>query len=187
LHTVEVVFEQYVKGRLRLTATGYHTRITNLIDQIDDEETSVRHQNEERARSRGIELEAERRWASGILVRGSYAGQQAIDCDGQTLTNAPHHLGTVQVMVPSWRRRVQVAADATYTSSRWTTGGTQLPGHWLTHLTTTYKPLTSRLTYGVSIQNLFDTTYSHPVGHEFVQDAIRQDGRTAVVTVGVRF
>jgi hypothetical protein len=37
------------------------------------------------------------------------------------------------------------------------------------------------------VQNVFKQVFTHPVGNEFVQDAIAQDGRSASIKLSVRF
>jgi len=44
-----------------------------------------------------------------------------------------------------------------------------------------------RTTLAASIYNAFDVRYAHPVGLEFRQDVIEQDGRTFAVRATVGF
>lgn len=188
LRTTEVVFEQYLRGRLRLAATAYYSWIDDLIDQAVTEEGDIYHVNHESASARGLEFEAEGRLASGLLVRGSFVLQDGHDGDtGATLSNAPHNLAALQISVPAWRHQLRFSSDTTYTSWRQTATGERLEGHTVSNLTASYEPLRSRLTLGASLYNLFDTLYAHPVGLEFAQRAIRQNGRTFAVRAGVRF
>jgi outer membrane receptor protein involved in Fe transport len=103
------------------------------------------------------------------------------------VSNAPHRLATLQVAMPVWRRRVQLASETMFTSQRLNGAGDPLSGYWLSNLTATYRPAGSRFSIGASLSNLFDATYMHPVGAEFVQGAIAQDGRTAAARVTIRF
>ena len=118
LTTSEVVFEQYLSGRVRLTASAFFTRIDDLIDQtgntVEIAPTStfegivptttveeIVHVNRGSASAMGVEGEAEYRSASGVLARGSLVAQRATDrAEGQSLSNAPEHLGTLQLAVP---------------------------------------------------------------------------------------
>lgn len=190
LRTSEIVFEHYLNGRVRLAATAYRTRIFDLIDQVLDADGLVHHRNQAEVLSRGYELESEARWTSGLLVRGTYSWQDTDDAFvDDTLSNAPYHLVTLQtiVPVPGLRRQLDVATDTTYVGTRMSVTGRDLPGYWQTNVTTSYRPLGSRLRLRLSMFNLFDKAHSDPVGLEFTQDAIAQDGRTAMVSVTVRF
>ncbi len=184
LRTSEVVYEQYIGGGLRLTATGYITRARNLISQ----RTDYVFENREQARSRGVEVEAERRWTSGLLLRGSFVAQQTRDpiADAE-LSNSPRRLALVQASLPLWQRRVGVAAESQYVGARFSTLGTPIEGVWLTHVNVNVTPPRRALSLAARVSNLFDTAYAHPVGIEFRQDAIPQDGRSVSVRATLRF
>jgi iron complex outermembrane receptor protein len=188
LRTTEVVLEQYLRGRVRLAVSGYHTAIQRLIDQVENEEGLLTHINRDAVRAKGVEFETEGRWPSGFLLRGTLAVQDAHHAtSGAWLTNAPRYLGTVQLAMPLWRRDLQLASDTTFTSSRRTGSGAALSGYSLTGVTATYRPVKWPVTIGASLYNLFDAEYQHPVGAEFEQDAVTQDGRTFAVRLAVRF
>jgi outer membrane receptor for ferrienterochelin and colicins len=186
--TMELVFERRVGRHVRTTATGYYTRSSNLIDPEFAYDDSIRYVNKESARSSGVEFEAESRWGSGILVRGSLAVQRAMAIEaGERLSNAPGELGTLHVAVPFWRRQVVAAFESIYTSGRTTVAGDMLPSFWLGNVTVTYRPVRMPVTIGGSIYNAFEANYADPVGVEFRQTAIPQDGRTAALRVTVKF
>ena len=188
LRTTEVVVEQYVRGRVRMALSGYYTAIQRLIDQVETDDGLLTHINSDAVRATGVEFETEGRWPSGVLVRGSMAVQDAHHTtSGEWLTNAPHYLGTLQLAIPVWRRDVQLASDTVFTSSRLSGSGATLSGYSLTGLTATYRPVKWPVTIGASLYNVFDAEYQHPVGAEFVQDALTQDGRTFAVRLAVRF
>lgn len=184
LRTSEVVYEQYVGGTLRLTATGYLTNARNLISQRAD----YVFENREQARSRGVEIEAERRWTSGLLLRGSFVAQRTVDpiADAE-LSNSPRRLALVQASAPLWRRRVSIAAESQYVGRRFSTLGTPIDGVWLTNVNINVTPPRRTVSIAARVGNVFDTAYAHPVGVEFRQDVIPQDGRSASVRATLRF
>jgi outer membrane receptor for ferrienterochelin and colicins len=186
--TTELVFERRLGRHVRATATGYYTRSSKLIDPEFLYDESIRYVNKESARSSGVEVEAESRWSSGLLVRGSLAVQRAVAIEAeQRLSNAPGELATFHVAAPFWRRQFVAAAESLFTSARATVGGDMLPSFWLSNFTLTYRPVRMPLTIGASVYNAFDASYGDPVGVEFRQAAIPQDGRTAAVRVTVKF
>jgi iron complex outermembrane receptor protein len=79
------------------------------------------------------------------------------------------------------------AGESIFTSGRTTVGGDVLPSFWLSNLTLTYRPVRMPITIGASVYNAFDARYADPVGVEFRQAAIPQDGRTAALRVTVKF
>lgn len=186
--TMELVFERRVGRHVRATATGYYTRSSNLIDPEFGYDEAVHYANRESARSSGVEFEAESRWGSGVLLRSSLAIQRAVALEAhQRLSNAPGELATIHVAVPVWRRQLVAASESMFTSSRITVGGDTLPSFWLSNLTLTYRPVRMPLTIAGSVYNAFGADYADPVGVEFRQAAIPQDGRTAALRVSVKF
>jgi iron complex outermembrane receptor protein len=93
----------------------------------------------------------------------------------------------MHLAAPLLRRQLVLASEAIFTAERTTVTGAMLPSFWLTNVTMTYRPLRLPLTVGVSVYNAFDVRYADPVGVEFRQTAIPQDGRTAAVRVNVKF
>ena len=180
LRTGEFVAERYVGGRLRLTAAAYVTHISRLISQYGDIEEMTWYDNGAAVDAVGTEFEAERRWTSGILARGSFTAQSAHEGDSdQRLSNSPARLGTFRIEAPIVTRLATFAVDWQYVSERLTDRGATADAYALTNLTWRYAP--RRLHGGsiaASIYNVFDTQYAHPVGAEFRQDMIAQDGRT---------
>jgi outer membrane receptor protein involved in Fe transport len=66
-------------------------------------------------------------------------------------------------------------------------GGEPLAEYYLSNLTATYRPLRWPITIGATVYNAFDRQIDHPVGVEFRQSAVRQDGRTAALRLTVKF
>ncbi len=105
----------------------------------------------------------------------------------ETLSTAPERLGTLQLALPVGSRALTAALDASVVGRRTTRTGRELDAFALANTVLTWEPPGSGLRLQGGIYNLFDTTYEHPVGGEFLQDAIAQDQRTAGVRVTVRF
>jgi iron complex outermembrane receptor protein len=184
VRTSEIVYEQYVGGTLRLTGTGYVTNARRLLSQGPD----FYFENRERARSVGVEVEGERRWTTGLLVRGSFVVQETRDPEADVeLSNSPRRLALLHVAAPAWSRRVSLAAESQYVGRRLSTLGTPIPGVWLTNVNVSYTPPRRPLSFSARVSNLFDTAYAHPVGFELRQDVIPQDGRTVSLRATLRF
>ena len=58
---------------------------------------------------------------------------------------------------------------------------------WLTNVNVTFVPPRRPLSFGARVSNVFDTPYAHPVGYEFRQDVMPQDGRSVSVRATLRF
>lgn len=186
IRTAEAVFEKYLRGRLRFTASAFITDIDNLIDQGGD--AQVIHVNRGSVGAAGVEGEVEYRSAGGVLARGSVVAQRSRDREThETLSNAPERLGTLQLALPVGTRAVTAALDASVVGGRKTRTGRELDAFTLANVVVNWEPRGSGLRLQGGIYNVFDTEYEHPVGTEFLQDAIAQDRRTAGLRVTVRF
>jgi outer membrane receptor protein involved in Fe transport len=129
-----------------------------------------------------------RRWTSGLLVRGSFVSQQTRDPRADVeLSNSPRRLAVVQASLPLWQRRIAIAAESQYVGRRFSTVGTPIDGVWLTNVNVNLTPPRRAVSIAARVSNLFDTAYAHPVGVEFRQDVIPQDGRSVSVRATLRF
>lgn len=186
LRTAEVVAERYVGGRLRLTGSAYLTRIRGLVSQFEGDGLTW-YANGGDVEAFGAEVEAERRWINGVVVRGSIARQHSHERpQHRPLANAPRTLGTLRVESPVGRRWLTAAADVQAVSSRLSLAGTEAPAYALAHFTLRWVPR-PRASIAASVYNAFDQRYAVPVGIEFRQDLLGQDGRTVSVRATVGF
>lgn len=187
LRTGEVIAERYVGGRLRLSASAYVTQIDSLISQVAVAGGAT-HANSASARAFGGEFEAERRWVNGLLMRGSLVLQDTKD--GATrlrLSNSPDTLGLFRVETPVVTRRAMLALDWQYVGARRSDLGAIADAYALANLTFRVTPRGMRGAIAASVYNLFDTAYADPVGVEFRQELIGQDGRTFSVRFTLGF
>jgi iron complex outermembrane receptor protein len=188
LRTSEAVVERYVGGRLRLSASAYVTRIDSLISQVALDDELATSANASSAHAVGGEFEAERRWVNGLLMRGSLVLQ---DVDAPPthvrLSNSPGTLGLFRMETPVGTRRATLALDWQYVGERITDLGATADAYALTNLTLRVTPRGMRGAIAASVYNLFDTAYADPVGAEFRQELIGQDGRTFSVRFTVGF
>ena len=89
---------------------------------------------------------------------------------------------------PLVTRLATLAVDWQYVSERLTDCDSTADGYALTNLTWRYTPRQMRGGWiAASVYNLFDVEYAHPVGAEFRQEIIWQDGRTFAVRATIGF
>lgn len=189
LRTGELVVERYVGGRLRLTGAAYVTQITGLVSQHGQVDERTWYDNGPRVHATGVEVEAERRWTNGVVARGSVAKQRAHEANSDApLSNSPGVLGTLRLEAPLVTRRATIALDWQHVSSRLTDRGATAAAYSVANVTWRYAPRQMRGgAVALSVYNLFDTAYAHPVGAEFRQDVLGQDGRTIAVRATLGF
>lgn len=186
--TYELVYEQYLGDSFRWTVDGYSYQIKDLIDLTTDAAGNLVYENTAKVRTRGVELELEKKWMNGPDVRFSYSYQHSEDvATGEVLTNSPENLAKLNIAVPVVRSKIFAGIEEQYTGRRKTVNGTYAPGFFITNLTLFSRNLIERLDLSGSVYNLFDTSYSDPVSEEHQQNTIEQDGRTFRVKLTYRF
>lgn len=188
--TYEFVVEHNPRHDLRLTADVYRNKISNNINQITDPADGLLvYINAGQVDARGIELEAERLWESGMRLRTSYAWQISRDEATQAeVVSSPRHLAKLNYTMPIWEDKLRTGLELQYISSRKTLAGRTAGGHLLTNLTLLSERLAKNLDLSASIYNLFDTRYGDPGGQEHIPlDLIAQDGRSYRLKLNYRF
>jgi outer membrane receptor for ferrienterochelin and colicins len=189
IRTYELVYEQRLSDAISMTAAGFYYKIKDLINQvIDPADELMVFVNHGEVKATGLELEVEGKWGNGLQGRISYAYTNARDgLTGGSPVNSPHHLATLNIIVPVVRDRVFLGAETQYTSSVKTLRGRKTDGFFLTNLTLFSKKLVKEMELSASVYNLFNKKYGYPGGPEHVMDTIPQDGRTCRVKLTYRF
>jgi outer membrane receptor for ferrienterochelin and colicins len=176
----EVVVERYFGDHLRGAASAYYYTLDDLISQqINPATGNLIFENSEQVEAKGLELEGEGKWASGVEGHVGYALQEATNQKtGKTLTNSPHHLLKLNLIVPLIGEKVFAGLEARYTSARRTLAGHSTDGFFVTNITVFNQFLLKGLEVSASVYNVFDQHYGDPGAEEHRQDSIAQDGRT---------
>jgi outer membrane receptor for ferrienterochelin and colicins len=133
--------------------------------------------NYEKVDAIGAEVSLQAKWENGLQGKLSYTWQDAsIVGTGARLTNSPRNMAKANISVPVFSTNTFLSPELQYTSPRLTLAGNRTKDVVLANLTLFSRDLIKGLETSASIYNLFNTSYSDPVGAEFVQDTIRQDG-----------
>ena len=188
IRTYELVFEQALPQHLHFSLSGYYYEISDLISQGLAPDGRNVFENLDQVEAYGLELELERRHASGVRGRISYALQRAENSDtGEELSNSPRHLAKANLIVPLYEDKVLAGLEFQYSSGVKTLARNRADSYWLVNATLFSQKLVNGLELSASIYNLFDQDYGYPGGAELVQDVIPQDGRTFRVKLTYRF
>lgn len=178
IRTHEGVWEEYLGGRLRTTASIYLSRVEGLIALVSDADGVLHYVNTGAARAVGAEAEAEVRLGWGLVAVGSYSTQRAtVPETGALLPNSPRHRAAMRLSVPGWVGGSVVAADLQAMSDRQTVSGSVVPGYRLVHVTYTH-PFRGDWRLVASVRNLLNAAYAEPASEEHLQDRLPMDGRT---------
>jgi len=185
----ELILEHYFGRHLRGTLAGYYTRVKDIITQVvDPSDGLLTFVNVAAADLKGVELELDGKWDSGVEGRISYSYQDGKDgATGAWLPNSARHLAKLNLVAPIFRDKVYLGLEEQYTGAKRTLNGSMAGDYFMTNLTLFSRNLLNDLEISGSIYNLFNTGYAVPGGGEHLQDTIRQDGRSFRVKVTWRF
>lgn len=185
--TAELMVTHQLSASSALDVLVYRYELSDLISQVQDETTGqLIFRNTDEAEATGVEIAYARRWSSGASLRASYAHADVSAATGETPTNSPRHLVKLNALLPIWNDRALFGIEARHVDRR-DAMITPVPSYTLLNLSFTLPRLTENLELRAGIENLFDKTYFDPVGPEFRQNAIEQDGRSFLVELSYRF
>jgi iron complex outermembrane receptor protein len=186
IQTAEFVLERYWRRNLRIAASVFQNDVEDLVTlRTDPGDGLLFFTNQERARSRGVEFEMERRWAKGYEARFSHTYQESKDRPTDAyLVNSPRTLSKLNLLVPLPGRRVTAGLELQYVGSRRTLADQKAPAYWLAHVNVLGRSLAKGLDLSFGVYNLLGEDYGEPGSEEHLQDLIPQNGRSvrALVT-----
>jgi outer membrane receptor for ferrienterochelin and colicins len=180
IKTTELVFEKYFWQHVSLSAAGFYNRINNLISQSTDPANGLIHfANIDSIRNKGLEFELSTKRPSGWEGRLSYTLQESHNpLNGEPLSNSPRHLAKANLIVPLLPKKLFGSFEGQEISRRLTVVNTEVGGSFVANATLYSKELLGKLRVSASAYNLLNKRYADPVGQEFQQPSIVQDGRT---------
>ena len=185
--TLEIVADHRVGRELTLRASVYQWNMKDLIALgIDPASSLAQYKSGEAVKARGLELSADKTWATGARLRGSVSFQNVAYASGAGLPNSPKLLGKLNLSAPLPMAGLHAGYELHYDSKRLSLDGSRLGGYALSNLTLSTDALAKGLTLSLSVQNLFDKRYAHPGADSNWQNALEQDGRSVRLTLGYR-
>ncbi len=187
IRSSEVVWEEVLSKRVRTSVTGFMSNVERLIEQRalgDGSLDDLYFVNAGNAGARGIEAEVELRLDNGIAARISHTIADVRDQRDLAVSNSPRHLSKLGLQLPL--PGVVVGVEGQYVGERLTIHRSRLAPVFLPNVTASSRA-TGRLSFSMSVYNVFDQAYADPAAEEHVQTAIRQDGRTMLFRIGYGF
>jgi iron complex outermembrane receptor protein len=187
IQTTELVYEQYFARDYRLSVSGYYYTVEDLISQTTTPADDLVFENVAQAEARGVELELEGKYDSGLMARVSYALQRTEDDSGRELTSSPRHLAKFNLSVPLYRDKVFAGLELQYRGTVRTLAGRRADDYVTANLTLFSRELARGLEVSASVYNLFDANYGYPGAEDHLQDVLRHDGRSFRLKLTYRF
>jgi outer membrane receptor for ferrienterochelin and colicins len=187
IKSAEIVWEETLSKNWRASVSAFQYRVEGLIEQRESPpvDGDLLFVNAGAGDATGLEAEVEARFDNGLAARFSHTYARVVDRDtGAAVSNSPRHLSKAGVQVPL--AAVVVGVEGQFVGERLTIGGERLAPFFVPNVTLGSRAA-GRVQVSASIYNLFGRAYADPGAAEHAQPAIRQDGRTALVRIAVRF
>lgn len=188
IDTYELVYERYIGTQYRIGISAYNYAIDGLIAQAATPDEVTYFDNLDDVSAKGIELEAEGKFESKALVRGSYALQRAKDdITSQELSSSPRHLAKLNLSVPLFNDAFTTSVEMQYHGRAQTLDGEDVNDFLITNFTLLTKGFAEGLEVSMSIYNAFDSTHGFPGSEDHLQSVLLQNGRTLRARVVYEF
>lgn len=181
VRTHELAADWRVGERLRLSASWFENRVSDLIEQRPQDDGTLAFRNVGRAQARGTELEAEWLGEAGWRVRGSLTQQRVRLDGGAEPSNAPRSLLKLHASAPWPGQPLRLGLELQGMGARHTLEGQRLGSQLLAHATVLWDPPGQPWSWSASIYNLGNRRVADPAGPEHRADRIEQDGRVATL------
>ena len=188
LRMYEAVWESRISRRLYASASIFHYRMHNLIDQVEDTLSGISmFENVTRTYASGVGVDLNVELPHGWDAYISYGYQDAYDPELDIhLTNSPRHIFNGSASAPL-ARFFRLSAIGRWESEPTTVHAPKTDPFFLASATLSFQPsrrqsteaapVWQNLRLTLSINNLFDTEYELPAGTEHTQTALPQYGR----------
>lgn len=177
--STELAWEQALQGGLHYSLALHEARLRDLITLDAD---NYVFDNQDRVRSRGLDLGVEQRWPGGAQLGGTLSLQRSRDQLGQRLSNSPAALlkaRWVQPLAPDWQLGWQLLAM----SERRTSAG-PLAGHAVHHLNLLWQ-LKDDAELAFGLYNALDKRYYDRT--DLGGPPLRQEGRSLRISLTRRW
>jgi outer membrane receptor protein involved in Fe transport len=189
IQTYEVTWEHYFGADLRLTSGAHVSQVENWIVQVDTG-AGLQYQNQPGIRSRGIDLELEKRFSSGARLRASYAGEFVPEQPNGILNSPSRHLLKANFATPLPLANWHLGLEAQFASGQATPTG-RTATYTIANANLRWQPRGST-ELSLGIYNLFDKDYAHSYPDDSLysgipRESLAQDGRTWQLKLIQRF
>lgn len=175
----EAIAEWQSDDGIKLLGSFFYNKMHDFLE-IQEQSSMNIYTNDDHMHMYGVELDAQKRWKEGRLLKASWAYTQGYDEDqcGVWAANSPRHLIKLHYAEPLFDKKANLALEGLMVSRRKTLSDRSARAYSLLNLNLS----TAQLFYGwqasVGIYNLFDSHYQMvaPEGH--LQDTLDMNGRS---------
>jgi len=188
IKSYEIVLEQGLGRRFHLTGDLFRNQVNDLIIQRPNSSGLLVFGNAGGSHINGVEAEIDARFSGGLQGRASYSYTDNQNPQArQNLTNSPHSLAKLNLIVPLLQRRVFAGLEGQFNDRATTLQGKTTGSFQVFNVTLLGHAMGNHLDLSASAYNLFDKKYFDPAPVGFTQDQIQQDGRSFRAQIAIKF
>lgn len=180
VESYEATLEWRPVDSYRFMSSFFYNQFDQLIKQPEDQKRPVAFSNKGKFDSYGIELEGEKRWQNGRLLKFSWTYAYATNDDleeGGWATDSPRHMLKAHYSEPLFDDALRLGFEEVFIGERLTLKENIAPGYHLMNIN-----LSTKSYYGLQaslgIYNVLDQQYKILGEAEHIQDTLAMDGRT---------
>jgi iron complex outermembrane receptor protein len=181
--TYELDIEHTFTRRLRASASAYHYRVSNVVEQVFTPTGMIQYVNADHVRAGGVSLEMFLQLPARIDLVSSLEFQRSVFRTGTVLPNSPGQVGKLHLSMPLWRDRLTLSAGLQALGQRSTYAGATVPWVILPEAVVSTKPLVAGLQFSAGVKNLSNSFYRDPAGLTPTVDSMIGAGRTYYLNV----
>ena len=183
--TVDLEHTHQLGERTVLIGSLFGSRIDELIGLVVDPADGllVYANSTDRVWAAGAELETRRSWRSGAWIAGALSLTRLDTDDPEVRTNTTPVIASLRGFWPVERSTLGLGGELVYNSPRPDRAGGETEHSFLVNLVATVPAGASGVRVRVGVYNLLDQRYGVPVGGDFKQVTIAQDGRSFMAEV----
>jgi outer membrane receptor for ferrienterochelin and colicin len=165
ISTLELVWQQQISSKTRVTTSLYRNKITDAISPIYYDLDTI-----------GQEIGIEHVSSDGFRLNASLAHQVTEDNFGEQLYNSPHWLAKLNMAQPIFQNKAMLGFEIQATGDRLDIENNDVSSDTVTNLTLSSNQVLPDTDIRFSIRNMFDTQRKDVLKHD-VLTALPLEGR----------
>ncbi len=179
IKSYEAIVEWRPGDGYRFMGTGFHNNFVRLLEH-QEEDKSNQFTNGGKFHSYGFEMEAEKRWHNGRLLKLAWTYTHVNDDDqgGIVASDAPKNLVKLHYAEPLFDDTLRLGFEEIFVDDRRTLKSNTASSYHLFNVNLALAKPFYGFQAGLGLYNVFDQHYKVLGGSEHVQDTLTMDGRT---------
>ncbi|OGF50228.1 MAG: hypothetical protein A2231_01760 [Candidatus Firestonebacteria bacterium RIFOXYA2_FULL_40_8] len=194
IKTYEIIFISNPVENTDVQVSFYRTDMTDIITQVTTNDIDtitglnfIQYQNAGSVRALGIELEAAYKSNTFRSSFGVNVQKTENLTTGGDVTNSPEALGNFKIYLPLFASS-GVGIETFFSGRRLEFNRPNwLSPFFVSNFVITSKEIINNMSISLRVQNVFDETYSDPVGGNFLQSSLMQNRRNFVIKAEYSF